>query len=154
MKTVFTVVLSLALAGCASGPPAEKSTPTATPQATASPIQSGQLPQTAGLISVSKKQRTEMGLKLLTVSHGGEVAGTQRTGKVEADPDRRIVISPQVAGTIKHLPVTVGSKVKAGDVIAILDSPEITVLKSEYRTAEVEVDLAGKELVNKRQLVT
>ncbi len=150
MKKILALCLGLTLAGCASGPARGN----ATPHSTATPVQSAQVPQVPGVISVTKEQRTEMGLKLLTVSLGGELAGTQRTGKVEADPDRRIVISPQVAGTIKHLPITVGSKVRAGDVIAILDSPEITVLKSDYRTAEVEVDLASKELVNKRQLVT
>lgn len=152
MKKILALCLGLTLAGCSSG--AKPSTATATPHSTPTPTQSAQLPQVPGVISVTKVQRTEMGLKLLTVSLGGELAGTQRTGKVEADPDRRIVISPQVAGTIKHLPITVGSKVRAGDVIAILDSPEITILKSDYRTAEVEVDLASKELVNKRQLVT
>ena len=154
MKKILALGLSLTLVGCASGP-SSKPTPSVTAsQATETPSANRDVPQVPGLISVSKEQRTEMGLKLLTVSLGGEVAGTQRTGKVEADPDRRIVISPQVAGTVKHLPVTVGSQVRAGDVIAILDSPEITLLKSEYRTAEVEVDLASKELVNKRQLIT
>jgi RND family efflux transporter MFP subunit len=64
-----------------------------------------------------------------------------------------VLISPQVEGTIKHLPVIVGSRVRQGDVVAVLDSPEITSLKADYHNARVEVELTSKELTNKRALV-
>lgn len=106
-----------------------------------------------GFLELTDAQRKEIGLK---TEAAGASAGTPlgvRTGKVEADPDRRVVISPQVSGTVKHLPVIVGSRVRQGDLVAVLDSPEVTVLKGEYHNAEVEADLAAKELTNKRELI-
>jgi cobalt-zinc-cadmium efflux system membrane fusion protein len=106
-----------------------------------------------GFVTLTEAQRKEIGLEVAPVAMSSNVQGGTRTGRVEANPDRKVLVSPQVAGTIKHLPVIVGSRVRQGDTIAVLDSPEITVLKAEYHNAQVEVDLATKELANTRQLV-
>jgi RND family efflux transporter MFP subunit len=106
-----------------------------------------------GFVTLTDAQRKEIGLETAPVTLSGNVQGGTRTGRVEANPDRRVLVSPQVAGTIKHLPVIVGSRVRQGDIIAILDSPEVTALKADYHNARVEVDLASKELANKRELV-
>jgi RND family efflux transporter MFP subunit len=105
-----------------------------------------------GYLILTAAQRQEVGLKTAPLTTGAS-QGIRRSGRVEADPDRRVVVSPQVSGTIKHLPVIVGSQVRQGDLVAVLDSPEVTVLKGEYHNAEVEADLAAKELENTRQLL-
>lgn len=104
-----------------------------------------------GFVTLTAAQRKEIGLEIASPV-SGSVTGTTRTGRVEADPDRSVVISPQVAGTVKTLPVIIGSRVRQGDVIAVVESPEIAVLKGEYHNAEVEVDLAAKELANTEAL--
>ena len=106
-----------------------------------------------GVVALTDAQRKEIGLEIAPVTLSANIQGGTRTGKVEANPDRRVLISPQVEGIIKHLPVIVGSRVRQGDMIAVLDSPEITALKADYHNARVEVDLASKELTNKRELV-
>jgi RND family efflux transporter MFP subunit len=106
-----------------------------------------------GFLTLTDAQRKEIGLETAAARRAGGASLGVRTGKVEADPDRRVVVSPQVAGTIKDLPVIVGSRVRQGDLVAVLDSPEVTVLKGEYHNAEVEADLAAKELTNKRELI-
>lgn len=106
-----------------------------------------------GVVTLSEAQRKEIGLEVAPLGAATAAEAGVRTGKVEADPDRRVVVSPQVSGTIKHLPLIVGSRVRKGDMVAVLDSPEITVLKGEYHNAEVEADLAAKELTNKRKLL-
>ena len=104
-----------------------------------------------GFVVLSAAQRQEIGLSLAApVTAPG--SGASRTGRVEADPDRAVVISPQVAGTIRDLPVIIGSRVERGAVVAVVESPEIAILKGEYHNAEVEMDLAAKELANKKAL--
>lgn len=105
-----------------------------------------------GFITLTEAQRKEIGLEVAAPGASG-AQGAVRTGRVEADPDRRVVVSPQVSGTVKHLPLIVGSKVRQGDLVAVLDSPEVTVLKGEYHNAEVEAELAAKELANTRELL-
>lgn len=106
-----------------------------------------------GFVELSETQVKEIGVELGSVSADGTGAPTTRTGKVEVDPDRRVIVSSQLAGTIAHLPVTVGAKLNRGEQIAVLESPEITVLKGEYHAAQVEVELARKELTNTRSLL-
>jgi RND family efflux transporter MFP subunit len=106
-----------------------------------------------GFVTLTEAQRKEIGLQVAPVVLAANMQGETRTGRVEANPDRRVLISPQVEGIVKHLPVIVGSRVRQGDMIAVLDSPEVTSLKADYHNARVEVNLATKELVNKRALV-
>lgn len=160
MNRTLAILLSLSLAtltGC--GIP--KTGPTATPSAQAHSHDDGHDHEDGhdhgseegeeGFIVLTPAQRKEIDLKVSSPGSGLST-GASRTGRVEADPDRSVVISPQVAGSIKHLPVIIGSRVRQGDVIAVVDSPDIAVLKGEYHNAEVEVDLATKELANKEAL--
>lgn len=114
----------------------------------------GHAEEEEGHVELTEAQRKGIGLKVITVEapKGGMQGGT-RTGRVEADPDRRIMVTPQVSGTVRHLPVIVGSRLKRGDTVAVLDSPEVSELKADYHNAKVEADLAAKELTNKRELV-
>lgn len=104
-----------------------------------------------GFVTPTDAQRKEVGFKTEAVSEAA-VSGVTRTGRIEANPDRSVVVSPQVSGTVRHLPVIIGSRIRKGDVIAVLNSPEVVALKGEYHNAQVEVDLASKELANKESL--
>lgn len=106
-----------------------------------------------GFLTLTDAQKKEIGLKVAPLTRGRGSNTGLRTGRVEADPDRRVIVSPQVSGSILHLPVIVGSRVNRGDLIATLQSPEVAEMKTQYHSAEVEADLAAKELVNKRGLI-
>lgn len=168
MKKTLAILLALSLTVLGCGGPNSKTGASATPSASAHSHDDGHAHEKEdehghgddehkegeeGFVVLTQVQRKEIGLKVESPS-SNLATGASRTGRVEADPDRSVVISPQVSGTIKHLPVIIGSQVRQGDIIAIVDSPEIAVLKGEYHNAEVEVDLAGKELANKEALFT
>ena len=106
-----------------------------------------------GFVTLTEEQKKEIALKVAPIGTGRGNQTGLRTGRVEADPDRRVIVSSQVSGTVLHLPVTVGSQIRRGDLIATLQSPEVAQLKAEYHGAEVEADLAAKELTNIRGLL-
>lgn len=106
-----------------------------------------------GFVTLTEAQRKEVGLET-SVPQEARAQSAPRTGRVEADPDRRVIVSPQVEGTVKHLPIIIGSQVHRGDTLAVLDSPEIVELMGEYHNAQVEVDLASKELRNTESLLS
>ncbi len=168
MRSIFTLALiALLLSGCGGGGASPTSSPS--PKNSASPVagaheesghdhgaeeehgEEGEHSEEEGFVTPNEAQIKEIGLA--TVQAGGEeVSETARTGRVEPDPDRSVIVSPQVAGTIKDLPVIVGSRVLKGDTLAVLESPDIVTLKGTYHNAQVEVDLATKELDNKESL--
>ena len=105
-----------------------------------------------GFLTLTEAQKKE--LKLTTtavVAASGQSTGL-RPGRIEADPDRRVIISSQVSGTLQNIYVQVGASIGAGTSIAIVTSPEVTSLQTDYHEAEVEAELARKELANKNEL--
>ena len=106
-----------------------------------------------GFVELTEAQVKELGLEIGTVSSISSGSLGKRTGKVEVNPDRRVIVSSQLSGTIRDLPVIVGARLQQGDLVAVLQSPEITELKNDYHAAQVEVELANKELSNTRSLL-
>ena len=105
-----------------------------------------------GFLELTSAQREQ--LKVTTqpvVAAGGQSTGL-RPGRIEADPDRRVLISSQVQGTLQNIYVQVGVTIDAGASVAVIASPEVTSLQTEYHEAEVEAELARKELANKTEL--
>ncbi len=47
------------------------------------------------------------------------------TGRIEADPNRRIVVRPKAPGVVRTVPVLPGTRVRKGDALVVLDSPEV-----------------------------
>ena len=69
------------------------------------------------------------------------------TGRVEVDPNRRVEVRPRAQGVVRTIPVLPGTRVKAGDVLVVLDSPDIGSARLKVRerqrdlaTARVEAD--------------
>ncbi len=71
------------------------------------------------------------------------------TGRIEADPNRRVEIRPRAQGVVRTTPVLPGTTVKAGDVLVVLESPDVgsarlKVRERQRELATVRVDAAWK----------
>jgi len=60
-----------------------------------------------------------------TVTRGSLVETVSATGSVTSQTGAQVAIGSQITGVIKHLYADVGSHVKAGQVIAVLDLPDL-----------------------------
>lgn len=107
-----------------------------------------------GVISLTPDQQKEFNLRIQVVDQGTTVGTGLRPGRVEEDPDRKAVVSSQVPGTLMTVYAKVGDPVQMGAPLAVVVSPQVTALQTEYHEAEVEADLAAKELANKRELLS
>lgn len=106
-----------------------------------------------GELKLTSAQQKELGIEVQpVVSATGQSTGV-RPGRIVADPDGKVILSSPVSGTLAALHVQVGAFVEAGVVVAEIESPEVTALQAEYHEAEVEAELAAKELANKRSLL-
>ena len=82
------------------------------------------------------------------------------TGRIEANADRRVEIRPRVSGVIREVHVVLGAAVRAGDLLATLDSGEVAAARFEVRahrralaTARSEADWASTIAANVDTLV-
>ena len=71
------------------------------------------------------------------------------TGRIEADPNRRVNIRPKATGVVRTVPILPGTKVKKGDVLVVLDSPDVgsarlLVRERQRALATVRVEAAWK----------
>lgn len=62
--------------------------------------------------------------------------------EVEFDARKLVRVTPRVKGVIARVDVDLGSVVKAGDVLAVIESPELGEAKSRYLELRENLDLA------------
>jgi membrane fusion protein, heavy metal efflux system len=58
------------------------------------------------------------------------------------DANRYAEISPRVSGFLREVRVDLGQAVKPGDVLAVVDSPDVSTAKSQYLSARAALDFA------------
>lgn len=87
---------------------------------------------------VTPETAKHIGLKVEEVGSKPLEEVLEVSGVVRPDPDRNRAIVSRVAGKLIELRVQVGSAVKKGDVIALLDSPELAKNLYDVRKLEVE----------------
>lgn len=71
------------------------------------------------------------------------------TGRIEADPNRRVDIRPRAAGVVRTVPALPQTRVKKGDTLVVLDSPDVgsarlKVREKQRELATVRVEAAWK----------
>ncbi len=67
------------------------------------------------------------------------------TGRVEADPNRRVEVRPRAQGVVRSVPVLPGTRVKAGDVLVVLESPDVGSARLKVRERQRELATARVE---------
>ncbi len=71
---------------------------------------------------------------------------------VEADPAHLIKVAPPLAGRVTQLKVTLGERVKAGQPLVVIDSPDLATAYSDYDRARALLTLALKNRDRQRGL--
>jgi cobalt-zinc-cadmium efflux system membrane fusion protein len=127
--SVFLLALGSALSGCASRTKAERG-PTAGSD------------RPAELFTVPAEQLAHLGI--VTVTAHTWQTDVQTTGTVDWDADRTTQAITQVNGPISRILVDTGAKVKAGDPLLYVSSPDLVNAISAYRKAH------NRALLNKR----
>ena len=68
------------------------------------------------------------------------------TGTVELNPQAVVVVTPLVSGHVKRVLVAQGTRVRAGQPLVVLDSPEVANLHVRLHDAETRRDIAARNL--------
>ena len=75
------------------------------------------------------------------------------TGEVALNENAAVHISPRIAGIIESVPVDIGARVKAGDLLLTLASVELGKAVAEYERNRTLSELSGKILERETKLL-
>ncbi len=89
-----------------------------------------QATQAAGAIPVDAKTAQIMGLKVEPVTRQRLAFGLKTTGQIEPLPNQQVEVTTPVKGTVTRLLVSPGDRVKAGQTVAVMTSPELAELRT------------------------
>jgi len=95
----------------------------------------------SGVVRTQVVERTKMSEALLT------------TGEVTLNENAAVHISPRIAGIIESVPVDIGARVNAGDVLLTLASVELGKAVAEYERNRTLSELSGSVLARETKLM-
>ncbi len=105
-----------------------------------------------GTLKLSEEQKASLGLKIGPVELRVPEDHLSVTGKVAANPDRTVVISPRTSGRVVKVLARLGDTVDAGAPMALLDSIEATEALAELTHCESGLALARAKAEKEREL--
>jgi len=111
------------------------------------------IPGASLLVRLPSARSTElMGLKMGTPSQPDEHSAVSLLGEIRFDGNRMVRVTPLASGVVAAVRVDVGEEVRAGQVLATVNSPHVAEAKARYLTARHDEGLAASVLQRKRAL--
>jgi cobalt-zinc-cadmium efflux system membrane fusion protein len=117
----------------------------------ASPSDAGSIP--ADEIWLTDAQIAERGVAFAPVEEQTRADDLTTSGRVTFDDARLAEIYAPVSGRVTRIDAAVGETVRAGDTLAILESPELGAATAELAAADSAVRASQRELSRLRALV-
>lgn len=115
-------------------------------------------------IEIDQNTAQKVGIKIEPVSKRTMAIALKATGQIEPLPDGKVKVTSPIKGTLISLLVKPGDKVEAGQVVAVLSSPELTDLRvnalekqtvaiASVQEASANLQFARQNYGNQQQIV-
>ena len=104
------------------------------------------------VVRIDAKTLRDFGVEIRAAAAGELAVYTRLSGEVVIDPDRLVHVVPRVPGVAQQVYKSLGDRVQAGEVLAVLESRELAELKSAYLVARERAQLAQKTFVREEKL--
>ncbi len=158
-RTVLALALSLALSACGGGKAGD-----AAPVAQKAASQAEGEHKEEGGLKLTPEEARSAGIKLETLAAQGFADTVTVTATIRPNQDRIARVAPRVEGRIVQVTASLGDNVKAGQVLAVLDSLALgeaqsalqraqsaqRVAQSDFKRAEL---LSADEIIPQRELL-
>jgi membrane fusion protein, heavy metal efflux system len=103
-------------------------------------------------VTLTAEQKRQIGLKLKTAGGAKIHFSASFPGETVLNADRVAHVVPRAPGVVRKVRKTLGDKVKTGEVLALVDSPELGAAKLEYFSKISEVNCCQIELPRARAI--
>ncbi len=107
-----------------------------------------------GEVTLSAEQQTTYGIEIGVAKVAPLVSRTWRTGRVVLHEDRIAHICPPAEGVVREVPAQLGQNVKAGDILAVLESREFGQAKLEALKAKIALAAEREQVARTRMTMT
>jgi len=97
-------------------------------------------------IALPPEAQATAGIEIAGVTVRPAVALLNVTGSVEANPQATQQVTPLVGGRVERVNIALGDRVRQGDVLATIASPQIAETRGNLQAAETRLGLAGRNL--------
>jgi cobalt-zinc-cadmium efflux system membrane fusion protein len=121
-----------------------------TPQAESS--EAAKADNAAAGIELPESFLTTMGIALETAERGNLSSVIQAPGTISAAPNGQAVVTARASGTVVRLNKRLGEAVKAGEVLASVQSRDAASMAAERITSKSKLELAQSELAREQSL--
>ena len=104
------------------------------------------------VVHVSEAKRKELGIELATAQPGSLKTQLSLSGAITLNTDRSVHVVSRIPGIVREVRKTLGDTVRAGDVMAVIDSRELADTKGAYLAAMERVTLTADTFQREKDL--
>jgi cobalt-zinc-cadmium efflux system membrane fusion protein len=105
-----------------------------------------------GLVHLTPQQIQQAGIQTATADAATVENAVQLPGEVRFDEDRTAHIVPRLPGIADSVHAALGQKVRKGQVLAVISSPELAELRSTLNAAMTRLELARTTYEREKKL--
>lgn len=103
-------------------------------------------------VKLSEQQLAANGLAIEVAKKSDFVPSLALPGQLTLNTDREARVSSPVSGTVRSAPVQIGSKVSVGDVLATIESAQLSDASARYLSAQARLALAQSVFSREKSL--
>lgn len=97
------------------------------------------------VVTMSREQQRAVGLRTAKVASGTALDVLTAPGQVVPNESQYAFITPRAAGVVRTVNARIGQQVKAGDLLATIDSPVVGEARLELYTRQQTLEVAKAE---------
>lgn len=114
----------------------------------------GPQPPRTAVVSLTPAKRSNLSIRTQRVEIRPLRESVTVPGRIRYDDTRRVSIRAATVGTVRAVSVRPGSEVSAGDLLGVLDSPEVGAARSDVLKRQSEAGLAAERAAWQRAVRT
>ena len=104
------------------------------------------------IVRVSETQRKELGIEVAAAQSGNLKTQLSLTGTMSLNTDRFVRIVSRIPGVVREVRKNLGETVRAGEVMAVIDSRELADAKGAYLAATERMTLTAETFQREKDL--
>ncbi len=102
-------------------------------------IENEEMAPDPNLVAIGSIKAKLIGLKTATVETSSTVGGLQTTGVISANPNGMVTVNARASGRVVSLGALPGTSILKGQVLAVIESPDLAEAQSAYRRVSAEI---------------